>query len=73
MNNVTKIVEKKVQPIFEENKEEFKKYSETPPTLPLGILEIIRRRVRVVENYRDRINLIMKSAINLGEVKEVMF
>ena len=73
MNNETKIVEKKIQPILEENKEEAKKYSETQPTLPLSVLEIIRRRVKVVENYRDRINLIMKSAINLGEVKEVMF
>ena len=38
-----------------------------------SIVEIIRRRVKVVENYRDRINLIMKSAVNLGEVKEVMY
>jgi len=38
-----------------------------------GIKEMIRRRVKVVENYRDRINMIMKSAINLGEVKEVLF
>lgn len=38
-----------------------------------GIKEIIRRRVKVVENYRDRINMIMKSPINLGEVKEVLF
>jgi hypothetical protein len=38
-----------------------------------SIVEIIRRRVKMVENYRDRINLIMKSAVNLGEVKEVMY
>ncbi len=39
----------------------------------MGVKEIIERRVKVVQNYRDRVNMILSSPLNLAEVREVMF
>ena len=70
INNATHV--EKAEDKKKEIKEELKQINEAPKVSP-GIQEIIKRRVKLVENYRDRINLIMQSPINLSEVKEVMF
>ena len=41
--------------------------------MKMGVREIIERRVKVVQNYRDRVNMILSSPLNLAEVREVMF